>query len=312
MAAPVAIGEGITGWVARFRVPQLVDDTANDPRGITIPGTDEEQDESMLLAPMVHEGACLGVVVLVKQGLREGRLPHLRRLAGQGGFRPLSTTTPAMSPVAWSGFATGVDAGRHNIFDFLNRDLHTCLPVLSSTRLEPSGRVLRLGSWRLPLGKPRFELLRRSKAFWQVLGEHGVKATVLRVPITFPPEKVDGQMLSAMCVPDLRGTQGTFSWYSADPDQGAPIDGATAESRNPSFTSSVMRSLPTCIFPVSPLRSKWQLSPSQVQARSNLRCRSFAIFSATPFAFAWFRWCTLDTEIVAMDGCLRVGRRARV
>ncbi|MBA4378297.1 MAG: nucleotide pyrophosphatase [Gemmatimonas sp.] len=165
---------------------------------------------------------------LVKQGLREGRLPHLRRLAAQGGFRPLSTTTPAMSPVAWSGFATGVDAGRHNIFDFLNRDLRTCLPVLSSTRLETSDRVLKLGPWRLPLGKPRFELLRRSKAFWQVLGEHGVKATVLRVPITFPPEKVDGQMLSAMCVPDLRGTQGTFSWYSADPEQGAPIDGASA------------------------------------------------------------------------------------
>ena len=63
-AAVVAVGEGITGWVARFRVPQLVDDTANDPRAVTIPGTEEDLDESMLLAPMVHEGACLGVVVL--------------------------------------------------------------------------------------------------------------------------------------------------------------------------------------------------------------------------------------------------------
>ncbi len=164
---------------------------------------------------------------LVKEGLREGRLPNFRRLRERGGFRPLATTTPAMSPVAWSGFATGVDAGRHNIFDFLNRDLRTYLPVLSSTRISGGGRVFRVGPVRIPLGKPKMELLRRSKAFWRVLGENGVKATVLRVPITFPPEKVDGQMLSAMCVPDLRGTQGTFSWFSADPGE-TSVDGATA------------------------------------------------------------------------------------
>ena len=165
---------------------------------------------------------------LVKEGLREGRLPNFRRLRERGGFRPLATTTPAMSPVAWSGFATGVDAGRHNIFDFLNRDLRSYLPVLSSTKISGGGRMLRVGPLRLPIGKPNIELLRRSKAFWQVLGENGVKATVLRVPITFPPEKVDGQMLSAMCVPDLRGTQGTFSWYSADPGEDAGLDGASA------------------------------------------------------------------------------------
>ncbi len=164
---------------------------------------------------------------LVKEGLREGRLPNFRRLKDRGGFRPLATVWPAMSPVAWSGFATGVDAGRHNIFDFLNRDLRTYLPVLSSTRITPGGRMLKIGPFRLPLGKPTIELLRRSKAFWQVLGEQGVKATVLRVPITFPPEKVDGQMLSAMCVPDLRGTQGTFSYYTAS-DQGGKIDAASA------------------------------------------------------------------------------------
>jgi predicted AlkP superfamily phosphohydrolase/phosphomutase len=141
---------------------------------------------------------------LVKQFMHEDKLPNFASLKRQGGFRPLGTTTPAMSPVAWSGFATGVEAGKHNIFDFLQRDLHSYLPILSSTRLKSKNR-----------GHP-FELLRKSKAFWQVLGENGVKATVLRVPITFPPEKVDGQMLSAMCVPDLRGTQGTFTYFSGN------------------------------------------------------------------------------------------------
>jgi diguanylate cyclase (GGDEF)-like protein/excisionase family DNA binding protein len=82
----VAVGEGITGWVAEFKVPQLVDDSANDPRGVTIPGTDAEQDESMLLAPMVHEGACLGVVVLVRQRLRQFTEDDLRLLVIYASF----------------------------------------------------------------------------------------------------------------------------------------------------------------------------------------------------------------------------------
>jgi diguanylate cyclase (GGDEF)-like protein/excisionase family DNA binding protein len=81
----VAVGEGITGWVARFRVPQLVDDSANDPRAVTIPGTSDDE-ESMLLAPMVHEGLCLGVVVLVKQGLRQFTEDDLRLLVIYASF----------------------------------------------------------------------------------------------------------------------------------------------------------------------------------------------------------------------------------
>ena len=82
----VAVGEGITGWVAQFKVPQLVDDSASDPRGVTIPGTDAEQDESLLLAPMVHEGACLGVVVLARQGLRQFTEDDLRLLVIYASF----------------------------------------------------------------------------------------------------------------------------------------------------------------------------------------------------------------------------------
>ncbi len=82
----VSVGEGITGWVAQLKVPQLVDDSANDPRGVTIPGTDAEQDESLLLAPMVHEGACLGVVVLARQGLRQFTEDDLRLLVIYASF----------------------------------------------------------------------------------------------------------------------------------------------------------------------------------------------------------------------------------
>ena len=82
----VAVGEGITGWVAKFRVPQLVDDAANDPRAITIPGTKPDADESLLLAPMVHEGVCLGVVVLAYGVLRHFTEDDLRLLVIYASF----------------------------------------------------------------------------------------------------------------------------------------------------------------------------------------------------------------------------------
>ncbi|MBU8869601.1 MAG: alkaline phosphatase family protein [Gemmatimonadales bacterium] len=150
---------------------------------------------------------------IAREMLGRGELPHLAKLRDQGTFRPLATTFPSMSPVGWSTFATGVDASRHNIFDFLTRDKRTHLPVLSSTRLHP-GRERRLGPIKLPGGGSHFELLRRSKPFWKTCAEQGLPSTILRVPITFPPDKFGGKLLSAMCVPDLHGTQGTFSHYT--------------------------------------------------------------------------------------------------
>ena len=57
-------------------------------------------------------------------------------------------------------------------------------------------------------------LLRKSQPFWSILSRYGIFNCILRVPITFPPEKLRGVQLSAMCLPDLRGTQGTFSHYT--------------------------------------------------------------------------------------------------
>jgi predicted AlkP superfamily phosphohydrolase/phosphomutase len=58
-------------------------------------------------------------------------------------------------------------------------------------------------------------LLRKGIPFWHFLGKAGVFCSVIRIPITFPPEKFEGVLLSGMCVPDLQGSQGTFSFYSS-------------------------------------------------------------------------------------------------
>jgi len=151
---------------------------------------------------------------LTEKFLAEGKLPNLAKLREEGCFKPLATTVPSISPVAWSSFQTGANPGKHNIFDFLTRDKNTYQPKLSSVDIRGPRRVINLGKYQFPIGKADIRLLRKGKPFWVTLGEHGVFSSVLRVPITFPPEKFYGVQLSGMCVPDLRGTQGMFSFYT--------------------------------------------------------------------------------------------------
>ncbi len=151
---------------------------------------------------------------LTDKFMKEGKLPNFEKLAAAGCYERLETTYPSVSPVAWSSFGTGTHPAKHNIFDFLSRDPKTYLPQMSSTEIGTVHKFLKLGKLRLPMHKPELRLLRKSKPFWTLLGEAGIWSTVLRVPITFPPDRFYGAELSAMAAPDLLGTQGTFLLYS--------------------------------------------------------------------------------------------------
>ncbi len=154
--------------------------------------------------------------VLTAQYMDEGLLPNFARLKDMGTFRPLRTTLLAESPVAWTSFQTGCNPGKHRIFDFLVPNRKSYLPELCSARVDPPKRTLRLGRFRLPIGKPLIQTGRRSEPFWKILGNHGIFSTILRVPITFPAEKFNGVLLCAMSVPDLQGSQGTYYYFSSD------------------------------------------------------------------------------------------------
>jgi diguanylate cyclase (GGDEF)-like protein len=82
----VAVGEGITGWVAEHRTAQNLGDAAADPRADTIPGTEDDLDESMLLAPMLFDDEVLGVLVLSKLGLHRFTDDDLRLLVIYASF----------------------------------------------------------------------------------------------------------------------------------------------------------------------------------------------------------------------------------
>jgi predicted AlkP superfamily phosphohydrolase/phosphomutase len=157
---------------------------------------------------------------LANRFMNDGLMPNMARMRECGTFRPLRTTCPAISPVAWSTFQTGVNPGKHNIYDFLARDVNNYLPFLSSAQISEPKRRLQIGKYSLPLGKPEIKGLRRGTPFWHLLGKAGVFASIVRVPVTFPPEKFPGVLLSGMCVPDLKGSQGTFCFCTTRMDGG--------------------------------------------------------------------------------------------
>lgn len=153
---------------------------------------------------------------LASRLMAEGRMPGLTRLSKMGGFSSLASAVPPQSPVAWSDFITGMDAGGHGIFDFIHRDPKTMAPYLSTSRAEGGSRTLKLGRYQFPLSGGNVELLRRGQAFWEVLEKRGVPTTILRIPANFPPSGTAGHELSGMGTPDILGGYGVFSYYTTD------------------------------------------------------------------------------------------------
>ena len=150
---------------------------------------------------------------LATKFMREGRLPNFaaarraRRLppARHARTRRCRRSRGRRSPPA------PIPAS-HGIFDFLTRDPCTYAPMLSSTDIRQAKRVLNIGRYVVPLEKPQDEAPPEGhgRSGSSSASTH-IFSIIQRVPITFPPVQFRGLLLSGMCVPDLRGSQGTFS-----------------------------------------------------------------------------------------------------
>ena len=165
--------------------------------------------------------------VLARQWMDDASLPNFQKLATTGGFHSLPTSNPPQSPVAWSDFATGTGPGEHGIYDFLRRDPETYFPDFSISRSIPPQDFLSLFGMKLPLDDGQIINRRIGTPFWSAVEEQGGRSTVLRVPVTFPPDPIH-RMMAGMGVPDLLGTQGTYSIFSTRP----PVSPETSSSRS--------------------------------------------------------------------------------
>lgn len=143
------------------------------------------------------------------------RLPNCSAVREAGSYSRLKTANPPQSPVVWSTIATGGNPGRHGIFDFITRDPANYLPVHSIMKVNSSNLLSRRESMFLPVQK--------GVPFWRVTSEAGVPTSVIRWPLTIPPEKVRGRMLSGLGVPGLKADIGTYVFYTTS---GKPFNDA--------------------------------------------------------------------------------------
>ena len=106
-----------------------------------------------------------------------GRLPNLSGLMRKGSYGDLRSTIPCLSPTAWTSLMTGTHPAKHGILDFFGRNRNDY------------GAIFFNASYR------------KMDTIWSMAGRMGRKVIVINVPMTYPPEKVNGVMIAGMDTP---------------------------------------------------------------------------------------------------------------
>jgi predicted AlkP superfamily phosphohydrolase/phosphomutase len=210
---------------------------------------------------------------LAQQWMDDGSLPNFSKLAAMGEFHPLETSNPPQSPVAWSGFATGTEPGEHGIYDFLRRDPASYSPAFSISQSIPPQDFLSLFGMELPLDSGEIVNRRVGTPFWSAVEAQGGRSTVLRVPVTFPPDPVH-RMMSGMGVPDLLGTQGTYTIFTTRPTASSMTSSTRSVRMRPNREGHIVTQLEGPAHPLKPeappLSTDLVLDPSGERVRIQL------------------------------------------
>ncbi|MDA4116233.1 MAG: alkaline phosphatase family protein, partial [Thaumarchaeota archaeon] len=109
--------------------------------------------------------------------IKQGKLPNIKRLMDMGSRAKLASSSPPLSAIAWTTITTGVNPGKHGIYDFAHRarKSYEFIPYTAKDKRAPS--------------------------LWGHLSENGKSVCVVNVPLTYPPEEVNGVMLSGFPSP---------------------------------------------------------------------------------------------------------------
>ena len=132
---------------------------------------------------------------LIEPWVAEGKLPNIAEVLRNGAHGELRSTLPPMTFPAWSSFMTGKNPAKHGIYDF--------------TRQRP-------GTYDLEFVNGG---QRKAASFWKLLSDAGRKVISISVPCTYPPEKVDGVMLSGFDAAGLGGSSSKLDARGMHPPQ---------------------------------------------------------------------------------------------
>jgi predicted AlkP superfamily phosphohydrolase/phosphomutase len=116
---------------------------------------------------------------LIKPWIENNKLPSFKKLIEKGSFGNLESTIPHVTPPAWTSMSTGKNPGKHNVFDFMS--------------IEKKNN-----HWKNKLYSSKSK---KSEEIWDILDK---KVIIVNVPLTFPPKKVNGIMITGMYTPDVK------------------------------------------------------------------------------------------------------------
>ena len=143
---------------------------------------------------------------ILQRLLAAGDLPHLAGLQAAGTWGRLSTTLPAVSPVAWTSLLTGCWPAAHGILDFVIKAPGGYHPTLGLYRTEAG-----------PAGATVYRSRRTAPTLAEQLTARGLTSYLLHIPGTFPATELRGGMLTGLGTPDLLGTFGAPALTVTDP-----------------------------------------------------------------------------------------------
>jgi predicted AlkP superfamily phosphohydrolase/phosphomutase len=124
---------------------------------------------------------------LFSELISDGTMPNLSKLVGRGAAGDLMTMVPPVTATSWTSFFTGLNPGKHGVFEFLLR--RRGLSELAVSARNPFGEI------------PVNSTLRDGLPIWDLAGRAGLRSAVISVPITYPPEKINGCMISGFLTP---------------------------------------------------------------------------------------------------------------
>jgi predicted AlkP superfamily phosphohydrolase/phosphomutase len=129
---------------------------------------------------------------------------------------------PALSPVAWSSFITGMTPGGHGIADFIARNPLNYTPEFAIYQNTEPDLTISVGDVHLPLKGGGPVNNRQGKPFWAYLTERDIPAWISKIPTNFPVEETATKAIAGMGTPDLVDSYGVFSYYTSDPFEDYP------------------------------------------------------------------------------------------
>ncbi|MBU4503004.1 MAG: alkaline phosphatase family protein [Nanoarchaeota archaeon] len=144
---------------------------------------------------------------ITDQLIKQGKLPNFQKLKEQRTYTTLGTSLPPHSPVAWTTIATGTNPGKHNIFDFIRMNFERQLPELSLSK--------ELGG----IGGTTYQSYIKEEPFWKITSRADIPSTIIRWPVSFPAEEVNGNLLAGLGVPDIKGFLSDYTIYTTEPNK---------------------------------------------------------------------------------------------